>query len=302
VRDLPASDDYALPNMERHDRVVAVPFRNLDAIAPAGSINSSVEEMVRYIQMQIDRGEYKGVRLVSKAFATRMQSPHSATPVNLEPDAPSYSELGPGGYGLGVSVAAYRGHTVVSHGGGIDGFISSMSWMPDDRLGVMVLTNFSGTNPVPTIVMRNVYDRLLGLEPIDWVARTKTEQARAEERRKDRERTREAERVTGTSPSHPLAAYAGTYEHAGYGAISIAERGGRLVLTMEEFVAPLEHFHYDVFRGVKGEGGDDRFENTRVTFSYGSNGKVDSVAIPIEPAGAPIVFSRKADRPVTSSP
>lgn len=295
VRDLPASGDYALPYMERGGKVVAVPFRNLDAIAPAGAINSSVEEMMRYIQMHLDQGAYKGKAIVSTRFSIRMQSPHSATPLNLEPQTPVYPEIGPAGYGLGVGISSYRGHRLVAHGGGIDGFISSMSWMPDDRLGVMVLTNFSGINPVPTIVMRNVYDRRLGLHHVDWVARTKAEQARNEQQRKEREQKREAERVAGTSPSHPLEQYAGTYEHPGYGIIQVTPEGGRLQLRLDDFVSRLEHFHYDVFRSEK-DGTEPPLENARVTFAYGPNGKVESLKIPLEPSAPDIVFTRKPEK------
>jgi CubicO group peptidase (beta-lactamase class C family) len=291
VRDLPASGDFALPYMERNGKVVAVPFRNIDAVAPAGSINSSVDEMLRYIRMHIDQGVYNGKTLVSKRFALRMQSASSAPAANLDPDAPRSPEIVPGGYGLGVAISSYRGHKLVEHGGGIDGFISSMSWMPDDRIGVMVLTNFSGVNPVTTIVMRNVYDRLLGLDPLDWVARQRTAVAYADKRQKEREKEKEAERVAGTSPSHPLADYAGTFEHPGYGVIRISQENGGLAFAMDEFSVPLEHFHYDVFRRVKKS--QSPIDDARLTFTNGPNGKVANVSILLEPAAPEIVFNRK---------
>ena len=164
--------------------------------------------------------------------------------------------------------------------------------MPDDRIGVMVLSNYSGVNPVTAIVMRNVYDRLLGLAQIDWVARQRTVLAYADKRQKEREREREAERVAGTSPSHPLSDYAGTFEHPGYGVVRIAHENGGLVFMLDEFTVPLEHFHYDVFRRVKG-GPRSPVDDARLSFSYGANGKVESVSIPLEPAAPEIVFKRK---------
>jgi hypothetical protein len=273
-----------------------VPFRNIDAVGPAGSINSSVDEMLRYIQMQIDGGAFEAKTIVSKRFALRMQSPHMATPPSLDLDAPKYLELGPGGYGLGVTVTGYRGRTLVAHGGGIDGFISSMSWMPDERAGVMVLTNLSGVNPVPPLVMRTVYDRLLGLEPVDWAGRARADVARAQARQQARDKEREAERVTGTSPSHPLADYAGTYEHPAYGAVRVDHEAGRLKLTYEQFGLPLEHFHYDVFRTARSEAGTNPLERIRVTFSYGGRGRIDTLSAPLEPAASEIVFKRRAER------
>lgn len=295
--DMPGSGDYSLPYMEREGRVVAVPMLNIDAVGPAGSINSSVDEMMRYIQMQIDQGSWKGRTIVSKAAALEMQSPQS-TNFSGSVDSPNYPELGPGAYGLALSVTGYRGHKLVAHGGGIDGFISSMSWMPDVNAGVMVLTNFSGTNPVPTIVMRQVYDRLLGLEPVDWAARTRAQQAESERREEERNRTREAERVRGTSSSHPLSDLAGSYENPAHGTVMIRAEGTGLVLTIDGYVVPLTHFHYNVFEGGISTDGGARWRGMRVSFGYGSDGRIDRIAIPLEPAVDDFVFKRT---PVASS-
>ena len=176
-----------------------------------------------------------------------------------------------------------------------------MSWTPDDRIGVVVLTNLSGTNPVPTIVMRSVYDRLLGLDRTDWVGRAKADEARARERQQAREKQREDERVQRTSPSHRLDEYAGSYEHPAYGTVRVRHDGGALRLTLDSLDLTLEHFHYDVFRGVRSGGAPNPLEGERVRFSYGAAGKVDSLAIALEPAVAEIVFKRTRDTKTTSS-
>jgi CubicO group peptidase (beta-lactamase class C family) len=293
VRDMPGSDDAALPYLLRGGAVAAVPYRNIDAVGPAGSINSSVEEMLRYVQMHIDQGSAGGTAMVSKAFSARMQSLHSASPVTVDLEAPVYPEVGPGGYGLGVSVRSYRGHKLVDHGGGIDGFISAMSWMPHDRLGVVVLTNLSGTNPVPAIVTYNVFERLLGLDLTDHTARSKASQARSERQGTEREKKREAERVTGTSPSRPLAQFAGAYEHPAYGIVTVVEKDGKLTLTRGPETTALEHFHYDVFRPIASPDTRPWSVRPRMSFTSGTSGRVESIAIPLEPAGADILFRRR---------
>jgi len=293
VRDMPQSDDSSLPYTIRAGKVTAVPYRNIDAVAPAGSINSSVDEMLKYVQMHIDLGSAGGKQIISKRFAATMQSLHSATPGTYDPEAPVYTESGPGGYGLGVAVGSYRGHKVVSHGGGIDGFISAMSWMPHDRIGVVVLTNLSGTNPVPPIVQNHVYERLLGLSLTDLAGRAREAQQRQARQALERNRKQESERVTGTTPSRPLAQFAGAYEHPGYGLLTVTEKEGTLTITRGTETSGLTHFHYDVFREVNpnvpaGQGG------RMVTFGSGASGKIDTVSLPLEPAVAEIVFRRKA--------
>ena len=293
VREMSTAGDHSLPYMLRSEKVTAVPFRNLDAIGPAGAINSSVEEMVRYVQMHIDQGKVADKQVISKRFAALMQSLHSAPPVNVDLDAPTYTEFGPGGYGLGVNVRSYRGRKLVDHGGGIDGFISAMSWMPHDRLGVVVLTNLSGTNPVPNIVVNNVYDRLLGLEQVDFRARAKAAQERSERQGTERERKRAAERVMETSPSRPLAQFAGTYEHPAYGSVIVTGGDGRLSLTHGSITATYEHFHYDVFQTVTTPDTRSWSARTRISFTSGPSGKIESVGVPLEPALPDIVFRRK---------
>jgi len=307
VRDLPASDDYALayfwrdcpaPGAAGGSRSQAlpcglskIPYRNIDAVAPAGSINSSAEEMLHYIQFHLDSGFYAGRPLLSKRNATLMQTPQMLVgDPEIWPD-----ELGTASYGLGLSITTYRGRKLVQHGGGIDGFISQMAWMPKERIGVVVLTNLSGNNPVPNIVTRHVLDRLLGLEPIDWVARIKKQQEEARARQETQRQERAAERKPGTSPSHPLAAYAGEYEHPGYGRLTVGLNGEALELSYEAFRVPLTHFHYDVFT-IEDEGNIVPLSG-RVTFLMNQKGDVDRIAVPFEPNVPDIVFRRVAQRP-----
>jgi len=311
VRDLPAADDAALGYVWRdcpaekaagmvgtagaagaaapsstECGLVQVPYRNIDAVAPAGSINSDVEEMLHYIQFHIDSGRYNGRAILSKENASLMETPQMLVgDQEIWPD-----ELGVATYGLGLSVTSYRGRKLVQHGGGIDGFISQMSWLPKERIGIMVLTNMSGTNPVPNIVTRNVIDRLLGLAPIDWVARTEKQLQDAKAKRLKQRADRAAERQPNTSPSHPLSAYGGTYEHPAYGRLSVQADGAALSLSFDGFNVPLKHFHYDVFEI------DDPMDalplSGRVTFLMDSKGNIDRMAVPFEPSVKDIEFTR----------
>ena len=286
VSNTPASGDYAVPYLLRDGTLTRVPFRNIDAVGPAGSINSNVTEMLAYIQAHIDGGVFEGDRLLSEETSANMQQPQFAMPGESE-----FPELGQASYGLGLRVSSYRGHKMVAHGGGIDGFISSMSWLPREKIGVMVLTNRSGEmNPVPVTIAYNVYDRLLGLDPVDWNGRNLELRDEQRERAEKTRREQEAKRVSGTQPSHALADYAGTYRHPGYGRMAIQVDDGGLAIVYEGFQLDLEHFHYDIFRitsppNIVPVAG-------LVTFTTDADGVVGAVAIPFEPNGADIVFER----------
>ncbi len=291
VTDAQRSDDFALPYDKVNDRIERIPFRNIDEIGPAGSINSNVEEMIRYVQFHINKGTYGGRQLLSRRNAEQMQTPQMVMPGSIQKLI--YDERGLASYGLGFMITTYRGHKVVTHGGGIDGFISLLSFMPDEKIGMIVLTNLSGANPVPIIVARNVYDRLLGLEPIDWANRIKEEQEKAKKAEEEAKKKRLAARREGTSPSHPLPEYAGRYEHPAYGTIRIEVKGSKLILSFREWTAPLRHVHYDIFRIP--EAPRNPLGNMTVTFSYNKRGDIDRLAIPLERNVADIVFARVAD-------
>jgi len=284
--------DFALPYAKMKEEVKEIPFRVIDEVGPAGSINSNVEEMIRYVQFHINKGKHGEKQLLSESNAEQMQTPQMVTPGTIQ-----YDELGHSSYGMGFVVTTYRGHKLVHHGGGIDGFISLLSFMPRKKMGVIVLTNLSGNNPVPTIVIRNVYDRLLGLEQIDWVSRVKEEEKKAEQAREEAKKKGYTTRKEGTSPSHPLTDYVGEYEHPGYGVVRVELEGDELKLTFNRITAPLKHFHYDIFEVP--ENPLIPFDMVKVSFMTNVKGEIGSLGLPLEPNVKEIVFTRLPEKQMT---
>lgn len=286
VVDMQKADDFAYPYHETDGIVRQIDFRNIDEIGPAGSINSSVREMIDYVQFHIDKGNVGDEHLLSRSNAEQMQMPQMA----IQGTVP-YDELGHTSYGMGFFVTTYRGRKLVHHGGGIDGFISLLSFMPRERVGMIVLTNMTGNNPVPTLVTRGVYDRVLGLEPIDWISRAKEQEAEAEESAAPA--SEGDERVEGTTASHALAEYAGNYAHPAYGMIEIAAEDDGLVATFHGESSRLERIHYDVFELP--ENPLIPFSGLRVLFRYDKRGDINELLVPLEPTVDDIVFARVAE-------
>jgi CubicO group peptidase (beta-lactamase class C family) len=286
VHESQLTDDFAYPYASYGNDVRQIDFRNVDAIGPAGSINSSVVDMIRFVRFLLDKGEYDGEQLLSESNATQMQTPQ----VDI-PRAVRYEELGVTGYGMGLFVTTYRGHLLLHHGGDIDGFSALLSFMPQDSVGVIVLTNLSGT-PAPTIVTRGVYDRILGLVPLDWTRRVRERQA--QEKRTAAGNEKHPQRVEGTSISHELAGYAGTYEHPAYGTIRVSLNGDGLRATFNGVTSPLEHFHYDIFELP--EDPMVYFSGRLVVFYDDKRGVIDRLLVALEPEVEDIVFTRVAEK------
>ena len=127
---------------------VLLPYRSLPAIAPAGAINSNATDMAQWLRLLLDGGAYEGKRLVTES---------------------SFSELfkkritvgGGADYGYGWFLRDWNNHSVIEHGGNIDGFNAQVALMPDQKLGFVLLTNVSAS-PLGTIAMETVWDNLVG--------------------------------------------------------------------------------------------------------------------------------------------
>lgn len=297
VLDSQKSSDFAHPYKNAkegtQEEVKEVPFRVIDAIGPAGSINSNVEDMTQYVQMYLNKGRHDEKQVLSESNVAQMTMPQMVTPSALR-----WPELGHVSYGLGLDIGSYRGHKMVSHGGAIDGFTAAIGFLPQDNLGVVVLTNLeSDRNSLPTILAYNVYDRLLGLDELPWNQRFLEDQRKSDASRAEAKQKGFSKQRSGTHPSHELNEYAGDYEHPGYGIAHIGLEHGQLTLSYNHLSSALRHFHYDIFETP--EDPLNPIEKTKVSFYTNDEGDIGSLAIPMEPAVKAIAFTRLPDRSLT---
>lgn len=124
-----------------------LPMRSLDEIAPAGAINSTVLDMTAWLRFQINRGMYRGEQLVKSDTLKETWKPQIDVGGTMK-------------YGLGWFVDEYDGQPMLHHGGNIDGYSAMVSFLPEERLGVVMLSNvsFSGMQDA---VRGITYDALL---------------------------------------------------------------------------------------------------------------------------------------------
>ncbi len=280
--------DFAMP-YEKDDKEVVheIPFRVIDTAGPAGSINSSVADMIKYVQMQLGKGKFEGKQVIATADAEQMQSPQMVINSPI-----IFPEVGHAQYGMGLFITTYRGHKLVNHGGNIDGFSALVSFLPQDNMGLVVLTNLNGT-PYPSILERYLYDHLLGMSEVDWNDRLLKRVAAGKAAEEEAKKKGYTPRVPNTHPSHPLADYAGDYNNPAYGTIHLEPQGEDFKIAFHGFTSTLKHFHYEVFQVP--ENALDRLERTKLAFHTNWNGEVDSLSSPMEPDVQDIVFKRVAD-------
>ena len=290
VADSRDDPNHAVPHREVDGELEELPFRAIDRVGPAGSVNSSVNEMARWLAFNLDGGVVESDRLIERATLDDLHSAQISVP-----SARSRGRSVPVGYAMGWFVNVYEGRRMLGHGGGIDGFVTSVMFFPDDDLGIVAFTN-SESN-LGDLVARTAADRVLGVEPKDRIADALAQRERALAVQDEAEAKRDAQRVEGTSPSHALDAYTGTYADPGYGELTVT-RGGdgdvALSVAYNGIDAPLEHWHYNVWSGAETDG-DSTFEGMKFAFRSNFDGVIDALRVPMEPTASPIVFEKQPD-------
>ncbi|GAC1444915.1 MAG: serine hydrolase [Chloroflexota bacterium] len=277
--------DFSRGYREHKNKVEPMAFyQGFEAVAPAGSIYSSITDMSQWMLMQINGGKLGDLQYLSEGQVRLMHTPHMFITKG------QYQEMPYSSYGLGWFVDPYRGHDMIHHGGNIDGFSSMLALMPDDGIGVVVLTNMDAS-PVRDMIAYNVFDRFIDGKAVPWNTRM---QARRNELRTAQKRgkgKRQSDRVRGTRPSHKIEEYAGTYKHAGYGPIRIECDGNKLTAIYNGMELAMNHYHYDIFQLSL-----DRFNITMlVSFVTDKRGTVSTLMAPLEATLNDLAFERQPD-------
>jgi CubicO group peptidase (beta-lactamase class C family) len=232
---LKAETNVASPHAKFDDKVQPISWRKIDNIGPAGSINSNATDMAQWVRLHLNQGTFKNERILSSGAVKEMHMPQ--TVMRLEGLSEKiHSETHFMTYGLGWFLQDYRGRKIVHHGGNIDGMSALVAMIPEEKLGVVILTNMNGTS-VPTAIMYRVFDSFLEAPQKDWSGELLKIVKSAQEQAATVEKKQEADRVKGTNPSLALAKYAGNYTNEMYGDAKVKEQNGKLVV---EYSPPLK--------------------------------------------------------------
>jgi CubicO group peptidase (beta-lactamase class C family) len=229
-----------------NDTLVAIPWRNLDAIAPAGSVNSSVADMAKWIRFVLDSGRVNGKRLLSPATFHELFTPQAIVPIDFYP---AWRLVQPHvvTYGLGWFLFDYKGHRAAMHTGSIDGMSAIVGLLPDDRVGVVVLVNADHGELRHALLLRT-FDTFLGSVSRDWSKDLRLLYAAEAHKADSTERLEQGTRIANASPSLPLSRYVGTYRDSLYGTFAVRMDRQALVGQMGAYVGDLEPWGYDTFR------------------------------------------------------
>ncbi len=279
---------------EKDNSNTKMDYYKIAGMRPAGSINSSVNDMSNWLITWINKGKFKDKEIIPEAYVTEAMGSHmvinSAIPDKETPG------LHFANYGYAWFLSSYKGHYRVQHGGNIDGFSANVAFYPSDSIGIVVLANQNGSR-VPNLVRNTIADRMLDVAKTDWTQRFIKAQEKAKKAEKEVETAKTSERVENARPSHIKQEYAGTYSHPGYGSFEINVENDSLFAQFKLIKMWLKHYHYDVFEPFEvKETGIDTTDSGPLRFNFITNnaGEISGMKSKIEPAlPDPIEFKRK---------
>lgn len=237
-------------------RLQPAPRMTWSNVGGAGGIYSSVNDLSRWVRVQLDGGVISGEgegaqRLFSAKAQKDMWTMLTPIPV-AEPSVPELARAKPNfaGYGEGWMLSDYRGNKLVWHTGGWPGMVSRITLVPEQKLGVIVLTNQEVGAAFNAVTMRALDAWLSPGEATDWVAAYGKAVAKSQGEADDSWKKHQAERDAKSKPSLPLADYVGTYRDAWYGDVGITRENGKLVVRFSktaDLVGELSHWQHDTF-------------------------------------------------------
>ncbi len=253
------------------------------ASTPAGLLAMSANDLAKWLTIQLSHGKTEnGGRLFSESSSTAMWNPETIEPIGPVP--PGFEATKPmfKAYALGWEVSEYGGAKIISHSGGVFGFITMVVLIPEKNVGFAITMN-AEEGAVRRGLTYELIDHYLGRPYVDWAARYKALLTTMLSKAKAAVEAKAAAPAK-IGPSLSLDRYVGSYVDPWYGRITVA--GGKNGLTIDfnetpRMSGPLEHFQYDSFIARFDDKG---IEPAYVTFGLDAEGKVERIAMkPVSP-------------------
>lgn len=277
--------DHARPHVNPGGVIQECPFWEQDGencvTGSAGTINSCASDLTRWLSLHMNGGKIGSTQFIQPKTLEAMHLP------NIFIDDPQARERFGyefTSYGMGWFLRSHKGQMLVSHGGSVNGFWSTLYFMPRRRLGIIALSNCDeGHNNAPAAVSLTIFDRLLNLPPTDWNALFLEPDGGAAPEV-------EASQPVSAPVSRPLEAYTGIYEHPGYGKLTLELVDGGLQMGMnDKRTFSVSHSQGESFIAHESTWND----RLNLTFAADGTGHITALAIPLEESIPSIIFTRR---------
>ena len=289
IKELRKADNVALGYEIVDEKISNMDYYRIAGMSPAGSMNSSVNEMSNWLMTWLNKGKFEGNEIIPEAYINEAMSSQMVINGALPDD--EFPDIHMATYGYGWMLSSYKGHYRVEHGGNIDGFSADVIFFPSDSIGIVVLANQNGSS-VPSLVRNTIADRLINVERTDWIKRYEDRKAEQEDVEVEAE---DAPTQKKQAPQHQPKDFTGFYENLGYGQFEIIVENDSLFAVLPLWKLYLEHKHFDIYNSYKvtDEGIDISDEGLAFNFQIDNEGEIYNLKLKIEPTLQPLEFIRK---------
>lgn len=292
VADMLKQPDRGVPYTEKRDsfELYEIPYyEDMAGVAPCGAIISNIRDISHWLAALMNEGMYEGKQVLPADVLKATFEPAVALP-NTMAETRGFWEVLNTAYGMARETTSYRGRLLTFHGGDLPGFHSQVSFLPKEKLGVIVFVIGDHCAGLYNLISYNLYERLLGLDETPWSARMLELRLKGKKAGTEARAKAGADKVLNTKPSHALGDYAAEYEHPAYGVLKVTMEGDALQVDFHKIKLPLSHFHYDRFDTPD----DEQYGRFSISFRTNPQGDIDKAALSLDEAEA--VFTRKADK------
>lgn len=135
-------ENVALPYNNLYTNITALPFDKIDNLGPATSMVSNVKDLSKWLLCQLDSGKYEGKQVLPWAVLQKTRDANIVISNRKSPFYPTHFRT----HGLGLYATDYNGKQVFWHTGGAFGYVTNVCFVPEEKLGITILTNNDNQN------------------------------------------------------------------------------------------------------------------------------------------------------------
>ncbi|MEL4455245.1 serine hydrolase [Lutimonas vermicola] len=262
-----------------------IDYKDIGMMNPAGGINSSANDMSKWMIAWLNNGQYNGKQILPAAYVKEAMSSQMVISGRLPRDSNPGSFMA--NYGYGWFLSSYKGHYRADHGGNIDGFTANVAFYPADDLGIVVLSN-QNRSGVPQIITNIIADQFLDIPQTDWIGKL-------EKLIEKQMKTEEVKPIVTAATAHSLSEYKGLYSHKGYGTYEVIVRNDSLFANFPAYTQWLNPIHPNVFETfyVLDDQVDPQSKGKSIKFVTNFEDKISGSEIKLESTLDPIAFDRR---------
>src|SRR2546423_13760646 len=247
--------------------------RDPDTESPAGGVSSSVNDLTKWMRLQLANGKFEGKQIVGEKALAETHHPQMLTGFNPFTQLPTF-------YGLGWNVSYDpEGRLRLNHSGAFGlGAATYANLVPGEQLGIVVLTNAYPLGIAEALGTTFMDTALYGKPTQDWFALFK--QVYSNPAAIGTELGFDYSKPPASSaPALKNSAYFGRYTNDYFGGISIIEKGGGLAIIQGPKKMTFAMTHYDRDTFTYETEGENAVGRSGITFTIGPDGQAAQVVV-----------------------